>query len=77
MRYHREIPKKLSGKNLLTRSMIIANTTKLREMTDLANRLRFEFFDIIALKQYSNSADSTAIIENNEPILVTAEPGET
>jgi hypothetical protein len=77
MRYHREIPKKLSGKNLLTRSMIIANTTKLREMTDLANRLRFEFFDIIALKQYPNSADSTAIIENNEPILVTAEPGET
>jgi len=77
MRYHREIPKKPSGKNLLARPMAIVDTTKLREMADLANRLGFESSDIIALKQYPNSADSTAVIENNGPILVTAGPGET
>lgn len=77
MRYHREIPKKPSGKNLLARPMIIVNTKKLREMADLANRLGFESTDITTLKQYPNSADSTAVIENNRPILVTAGPGET
>ena len=77
MRYHREIPKKPSGKNLLARPMAIVDTTKLREMADLANRLWFESSDIVALKQYSNSTDSTAVIENNRPILVTAGPGET
>jgi len=77
MRYHREIPKKPSGKNLLARPMAIVDTTKLREMADLANWLGFQSSDIIALKQYPNSAESTAVIEINRPILVTAGPGET
>ena len=38
MRYYREISKKLSEKNLLAKSRIIFNITRLREMTDLVNR---------------------------------------
>ncbi len=76
MRYHREIPKKPSGKNLLARPMAIVDTTKLREMADLANRLGFESSDITALKQYPSSADLNAVTEKSRPILVTAGPGE-
>ena len=77
MRYHREIPKKPSDKNLLARPTPMVDTRKLREMADLANRLGFESSEITALKQHPNSTDSSAVTGNNRPILVTAGPGET
>ena len=71
MRYYREISKKPSGKNLLTKPRAILDTTRLRELIDLVNRLRFESFEITALKQFSKSADSTIIRENEKLTLVT------
>lgn len=50
MRYHREILKKSSEKNLLTKLRIMLDTTKLREIINLVNRLRFKSFEIIVLK---------------------------
>ena len=76
MRYHREIPKKPSGKDLLAKPRAILDTTKLREMADLANRLGFESSEITALKQFSKSADSTIVSGNEKPALVTDGPGE-
>lgn len=77
MRYYRELPKKPSGKNLLAKSMAMVNTTKLREIADLANRLGFESPEITALKQYPKSTDLAAVTGNNRPLLITAGPGET
>ena len=66
-----EILKKLSEKNFLIKSRIILNTTRLREMIDLVNHLKFESFEIIVLKEFSKSADSTIIKENEKFTLVT------
>jgi len=52
------------------------DTTKLREMADLADQLRFEFFEIAALKQYLKSEESVMITQNNRPLLVTDGSGE-
>lgn len=71
MRYHCEMSRKLSGKNLLAKPRVMLDTTRLREMTDLANRLRFESPEIIVLKQFSKSADSTIVEGNEKPALVT------
>lgn len=77
MRYHREIPKKPSDKNLLARPTPMVDTRKLREMADLVNRLGFQSSEITALKQHPNSTGSAAVTGNNRPILVKAGPGET
>ncbi len=71
MRYHCEMSRKLSGKNLLAKPRAMLDTTRLREMTDLVNRLKFESLEIIALKQFSKSADSTIVEENERSALVT------
>ncbi len=76
MRYHREIPKKPSGKDLLAKPRAMLDTTRLREMADLANRLGFESSEITAFKQFPKSADSTIIRGNGKPTLVTDGPGE-
>lgn len=54
---------KFNENDLLTKLIIKANKTVLREFIDLINRLNFEFSKIIALKQYSRS--TTAIINLN------------
>jgi len=77
MRYHREIPKKPSGKDLLAKPRAMLDTTKLREMADLANRLGFESSEITALKQFPKSADPPIVRGNEKPALVTEGPGET
>ena len=77
MRYHREIPRKPSGKNLLARPTAMVNTSMLREMADLANQLGFGSSEITALRQYPKSADSAMATGNSRPILVTVGPGET
>jgi len=71
MRYYCEIPKKLSKKNLLTKLRIILNTTRLREMIDLANCLKFKSFKIIALKQFLKLTNSTIVKENERLAFVT------
>ena len=75
MRYYREIPKKPSSKDLLARPTAAVDTTKLREMTDLADRLGFESFEITALRDYSKS-DLTMAAGNDIPFLVTDGPEE-
>ena len=60
MRHYRNIFKKPSGKNFLTKSTASVNTIKLRDITNLANRLKFRFFKITALKQYPKSNLTTA-----------------
>ena len=52
------------------------NITKSREIINFVNRLKFEFFKITALKQYSNFTDSTAITENNKFSFVTTDSEE-
>jgi len=76
MRYHCEMPKKPSGKDLLAKPRAMSDTTRLREMADLANRLGFESPEITALKQFSKSADPTIVEGNERPALVTDDPGE-
>jgi len=76
MRYYREIPKKLSGKDLLAKPRAMLDTTRLREMVDLANLLGFESSEIIALKQFPKSADPTIVRGNERPALVTDGLGE-
>ena len=76
MRYHREIPKKPSGKDLLAKPRATLDTTRLREMADLANRLGFESSEITALKQFPKSADPTLVRGNEKPALITDGPGE-
>lgn len=71
MRYHCEMPRKLSEKDLLAKPRAMLDTTRLREMTDLANRLGFESPEITALKQFSKSADSTIVGGNERSALVT------
>ncbi len=68
MRNHREIPKKFSEKNLLAKPRAILDTTRLREITDLAKYLEFE---IIVLKQFPKLADSPIVRENKKSALVT------
>jgi len=76
MRYHCEIPKKPSGKDLLAKPRAILDTMRLREMADLANRLGFESSEITALKQFPKSANPTIVRGNEKPALVTDGPGE-
>ncbi|KAL9127435.1 MAG: hypothetical protein Q9217_003687 [Psora testacea] len=76
MRYYCEIPKKPSGKDLLAKPKAMLNTTRLREMADLANRLGFESSEINALKQFPKPADPMIIRGNEKPTLVTDGPGE-
>jgi len=76
MRYYREIPKKPSGKSLLAKPRAMVDTTKLREMADLADQLGFESPEIAALKQYSKSEESVMVTQNDRPLLVTDGPGE-
>lgn len=71
MRNHREIPKKPSEKDLLVKLRAILNITRLREMTDLVNHLRFKSFEIIVLKQFSKSADASIVRGNEKSALVT------
>lgn len=71
MQYYCEISKKLSRKSLLTKSRVMIDTTKLCEMTDFANQLRFEFSEIAALKQYLKSEESVMITQNDKPLLIT------
>ena len=76
MRHYCEIPKKPSGKDLLARPAPMTDTTKLREMADLADRLGFESSEINVLKQHPTSTDSTTEAGNDKPLLVTQGPGE-
>ncbi|KAL2044423.1 hypothetical protein N7G274_003128 [Stereocaulon virgatum] len=76
MRYHCEVPKKPSGKDLLAKPRAILDTTTSREMADLANCLGFESSEITALKQFPKSADPTMASGNERPALVTDGPEE-
>ena len=75
MRYHCEILRKPSGKDLLTKSRVRLNTMRLRQMTDLVNHLRFESFEIIVLTQFSKSTDPMIVRENEKPAIVTNDSG--
>ncbi len=71
MRYYREISKKFSEKNLLAKPRTMLDTTRLREITNLVNLLRFESFEIIALKQFLKLIDSTIVKGNERFAFVT------
>ena len=74
--YHCEIPKKPNGKDLLAKPRATLDTTRLREMADLASLLGFESSKITALKQFPKSADPTLVREDEKPALITDGPGE-
>ena len=76
MRYHRDIPKKRTGKDLLARPTPIVNVTRLGQMADLARRLGFESPEINALREYSRPLDFTATTESHRSILITDGSGE-
>lgn len=76
MRYHCKIYKKPSGRDLLAKPRATLDTTRLREMADLASRLGFESSEIAALKKFPKSADPTVERGNEIPALVTDSPGE-
>ena len=76
MRYHREIPKKPSRKDILAKPRAMLDTARLREMADLANHLGFESSEITALKQLPKSADPSRVRRNERPMLVMEGPGE-
>ena len=76
MRYHREIPKKPSGKDLLAKPRATLDTTRSREMADLANHLGFESSEITALKRFPNLVNPLIVRGNENPALVTDGPGE-
>ena len=71
MRHYKDISRKSSSKDLLARPTAIAQTSRLRELTDLAQRLEFHSLDITALQQYSKTEESTAIDKNDKPSLVS------
>ncbi len=48
----------------------MSDTMRLCKMTDLINYLEFKLSEITALKQFSKSADSSIIRENERPVLV-------
>lgn len=50
MRHYKDIPRKPSSKDLLARPAAIAQTSRLRELADLAQRLGFQSSDITALQ---------------------------
>ncbi|KAL2036374.1 hypothetical protein N7G274_010907 [Stereocaulon virgatum] len=76
MRYHCEIPKRPSGKDLLAKPRATSDTTRLREMADLAHHLGFESSEIAALKHFPKSTDSMVERASEKPALVTDGPGE-
>lgn len=76
MRYHCEIPKKPSGKDLLAKPMARLDTMRLCQMADLANRLGFESSEITALTQFPKSTDPMIVRGNEKPAIVTDGPGE-
>ena len=76
MRYHRDIPKKPTRKDLLARPTPTVNATRLRQMAELARRLGFEPSEINALREHSGSVDFTATTGSHRPSLVTDGPGE-
>ena len=76
MRYYCEISKKPSGQDLLAKPRATLNTTKLREIADLASRLGFESSEIAVLKKFPKSADPTVRRRNEKPALVTDSPKE-
>lgn len=71
MRYYREILKKSNEKNLLVKLKAILNITKLREIVNFINRLRFKSFEIIVLKQFLKFANLPIIKKNEKSALVT------
>lgn len=75
MRYYREISKKSSERDLLTKPRAILDITRLREMANLVNHLRFKSFEIIALKRFSKLVDSPIVKGNEKPAFVTNDLG--
>jgi len=63
--------KELKEKELLMRLMINTEKTMLRDFADLTDRLDFEFFEIIALKQCSKSTIARARFKRLKSLLVT------
>ena len=69
MRHHRETPKKPSKNNILTKSKIMLNITKLDEIIDLISNLKFESFEIIAIKQLlRKNKKSTFVAKDSKKI---------
>lgn len=54
-----------SGKSLLARPTATVDTTKLGELANLANRLRFESTEISSLLGHPSSADAVGATGNN------------
>jgi len=71
MHHYLQMSRKLKEKELLTRLMINTDETMLRDFADLTDRLDFEFFEIIALKQCSKSTIARARFERSKSLLVT------
>jgi len=71
MRHYLQMSRELKEKELLARLMINTDETMLRDFADLADRLGFEFLEIIALKQCSKSTVARARSERSKSLLVT------
>ena len=76
IRYYCEIPKRPSGKDLLTKPKATSDTTRLREMADLVNHLGFESSEIATLKQFPKSISSMVEKAREKPTFVTDGPSE-
>jgi len=63
--------RKLKGKELLTKLIINIDETMLRDFANLANRLNFKFFKIIALKQCLKSIIARAQFKKSKSLLIT------
>jgi len=71
MRNYREISTKLRRKNLLTNLILLIDKSRLRNLVNLANKLDFQFMQIIALRNQSKIAFITNKDVSKKSRLVT------
>ena len=70
MRNYREIFKKLSDKDFLTKSIAVVSIAILRNLNELAQRLNFECFQILMLLQYFKTRDFEFHNKNDKSLLI-------
>ena len=71
MRHYLQMLNNLKEKELLTRHIINANRTTLREFANLVERLSFKLSKIIALKKYARARDARNSSKISKSLLVT------
>ena len=77
MRYSYDVPKKLTGKNLLARHILKADENLLNAFATLADRLGFVSPEITCLRRESPVNSLNYSSNRSKPLLVTDGPGES